>query len=54
MIHTAILQGLEQQHLCAEDTVLTISGAGWAPQSPTNIMGVFAVRDVLEGKTFAS
>jgi pyruvate kinase len=54
MIHTAILQALQQQHLCTEDTVLTVSGAGWAPHSPTNIMGVFAVHDVLEGKTFAS
>lgn len=54
MIHTAILQALEQQHLCADETVLTVSGAGWAPQSPTNIMGVFAVHDVLEGKMFSA
>jgi pyruvate kinase len=50
MTRTAILQAVQEELLCREDTVLTVSGSGWAPQSPTNVIGLFTVQDVLEDK----
>lgn len=48
MTRQAITQAVQEHLLSEEDTVLTISGTGWAPGSPTNVIGLFAVKDVLE------
>ncbi len=44
----AILQALREGRLRVDDIVLTASGSSWAPQSHTNFIGLFAVRDLLD------
>ena len=45
--HAAIIQAVRERLLSEDDTVLAVSGSGWAPQFHTNILGLFAVRDIL-------
>ena len=45
--HVAIIQAVRERLLSEDDTVLAVSGSGWAPQFHTNILGLFAVRDIL-------
>ncbi len=45
----AILQALRERRIREDAIVLTAFGASWAPQSRTNFIGLFAVRDILEG-----
>lgn len=47
----AILQALREKRIRADDIVLTASSSSWAPQSRTNFIGLFAVRDLLEGQS---
>jgi pyruvate kinase len=47
MTRAALLQAVGERRLRQDDVVLTVSGAGWAPQSHTNFLGLFAVRDLL-------
>jgi pyruvate kinase len=44
----AILQALREGRVRVDDIVLTASGSSWAPQSHTNFIGLFAVRDLLD------
>jgi pyruvate kinase len=44
----AILQALREGRVRVDDIVLTASGSNWAPQSHTNFIGLFAVRDLLD------
>ena len=46
--HAAIIQAVRERLLSEDDTVLAVSGSGWAPQFHTNILGLFAVRDILD------
>ncbi len=46
--HAAITQAVRERLLSEDDTVLAVSGSGWAPQFHTNILGLFAVRDILD------
>ena len=46
----AILQALRERRIREDDIVLTAFGASWAPQSRTNFIGLFTVRDILEGR----
>ena len=43
----AVLQALREGRVRVDDIVLTASGSSWAPQSHTNFIGLFAVRDLL-------
>ena len=45
--HVAITQAAREGLLSEDDTVLAVSGSGWAPHFHTNILGLFAVRDIL-------
>ena len=45
--HVAITQAASEGLLSEDDTVLAVSGSGWAPHFHTNILGLFAVRDIL-------
>ena len=45
----AIAQAVRERLLSEDDTVLAVSGSGWAPRFHTNILGLFAVRDILDG-----
>ena len=45
--HAAITQAASEGLLSEDDTVLAVSGSGWAPHFHTNILGLFAVRDIL-------
>lgn len=47
--HAAIAQAVRERLLSEDDTVLAVSGSGWAPRFHTNILGLFAVRDILDG-----
>ncbi len=47
MTRTALMCALKAHHLSETDVVLTVSGAGWAPQSHANFLGLFEVRDLL-------
>lgn len=46
--HAAIAQAVRERLLSEDDTVLAVSGSGWAPRFHTNILGLFAVRDILD------
>ena len=46
--HVAITQAAREGLLSEDDTVLAVSGSGWAPHFHTNILGLFAVRDILD------
>ena len=46
--YAAIIQAVRERLLSEDDTVLAVSGSGWAPQFHTNILGLFAVRDILD------
>ena len=46
--HAAITQAVQERLLSEDDTVLAVSGSGWAPRFHTNILGLFAVRDILD------
>ena len=46
--HVAITQAANEGLLSEDDTVLAVSGSGWAPHFHTNILGLFAVRDILD------
>ena len=46
--HAAITQAVRERLLSEDDTVLAVSGSGWAPRFHTNILGLFAVRDILD------
>ncbi len=46
--HAAITQAVRERLLAEDDTVLAVSGSGWAPRFHTNILGLFAVRDILD------
>lgn len=48
MIREALLRAVEEQRLSVDDVVLTVSGAGWAPRSQANFVGLVTVRDVLQ------
>ena len=46
--HAAISQAAREGLLSEDDTVLAVSGSGWAPHFHTNILGLFAVRDIVD------
>ena len=48
--HAAIIQAVQERLLSEDDTVLAVSGSGWAPRFHTNILGLFAVRDILDSR----
>ena len=45
--HKAISQALRERRIMVDDIVLTVSGADWARHSHTNLIGLFAVHDLL-------
>ena len=45
--HKAISQALRERRILVDDIVLTVSGADWARHSHTNLVGLFAVHDLL-------
>lgn len=51
MTQIAILQALRERRIRKDDIVLTASGSSWTPENRTNFIGLFAVRDLLEGQS---